>query len=54
MAYLERGCRLAWAEKPDELHRVSLVVDHLQATALNPDDSVRAIRRILTEMRDTK
>lgn len=50
IAYLEHSMGGLRVEKPEEVHRASLVFDQLRSAALSPDESMRLIKRIAAEL----
>ncbi|HEY3506804.1 MAG TPA: DUF5753 domain-containing protein [Actinocatenispora sp.] len=54
VAYMDRPAGSSWVEKPNEVDRVSLVFNHIQAAASPVDESAETIRKILSEMGDDR
>lgn len=50
LVYLETATDGLYLEKPEELHRYSLMYDHLKATAMSVPDSAALIRGVRDEM----
>src|SRR5919199_1922939 len=45
VVYVEYSTSGVYLEQPEDVHRYSLIFDHLRAAALRPDDTVELIDR---------
>jgi hypothetical protein len=50
VVYVEYSTSGVYLEQPEDVHRYSLIFDHLRAAALKPDDTVELIDRTADRM----
>ncbi|MEV7908127.1 DUF5753 domain-containing protein, partial [Streptomyces anulatus] len=51
LVYLETATDGLYLERPEELHRYTVIYGHAQAMALSPDESVRFVESVIEQMR---
>jgi transcriptional regulator with XRE-family HTH domain len=52
LVYVDRATGSTWAERPGEVERATMTFGHMLASASSPDESARAIQKIMMELRE--